>query len=132
MPEKPNTTLEPSGGRGADAPYRPTGRRRNLLDATAKKAYKIWAHRLGVQAAWEQLPNTERAAWIELVEFLQDEPECQHCGEILFCVNCDTDALYNCPDCETPMTCPKCGFSYSDEAAKPRVVKPEASHAAAE
>jgi hypothetical protein len=63
--------------------------RRSHLEEQAKLAYAIYAHRTGSTAAFEQLGEAHRAAWRELVEFFEQNPECNRCGDPLFCLDCD-------------------------------------------
>ncbi len=85
--------------------------RRNLLEATAKQAYGVWAHRVGIDTPWEHLTPAHALAWKEVVTFVHDEPHCQECGEVLLCVHCDSDIVYDCNECGETMTCPNCGDS---------------------
>lgn len=66
----------------------------SLLEQRAKRAYSIFCSRVLDRAPatpWEMLRNDQHAAWKEVTEFLQDEPDCPTCGEPMFCIDCNTD-----------------------------------------
>jgi uncharacterized small protein (DUF1192 family) len=90
-----------------------------LLDAKAKSAYSVYAHRTGSDIAWEWLPNEHRTAWKEVTKFLANDPECPECGEALLCIDCDSDQVYECPECKERQmkTCAEC--APQEEAPSP-------------
>lgn len=60
-----------------------------------KRAYEIWAYRVGSLKAWEHLTDVEQMAWREVIELLEPElPE--------------FDELGVCDDCGTELACPVC------------------------
>jgi tRNA(Ile2) C34 agmatinyltransferase TiaS len=66
---------------------------RSHLEAEARIAYEIYAHRAGRTEPFEKLTEIGRMAWREIVEYFENNPECNRCGESLFCLDCDADAV---------------------------------------
>lgn len=82
---------------------------RNLLEAEAKIAYEVFAHRTGATTPWEHLSLNEWQAWKEVVQTMddleQDGPECE-CGLSLVCPKCDSPPT--CSECDTDLSCAHC------------------------
>jgi hypothetical protein len=87
---------------------------RSRTENEAKRAYEVWAHRVGASTPYERLSLTEWQAWKEVVANLTDEPDCT-CGRSLYCVVCDEVTLKadaeppECGTCEKLLVCPECG-----------------------
>lgn len=63
------------------------------IEDQAKAAYGIYAHRTNATAAFERLSDEEQSAWREIVQYFEQDPECDRCGEVLFCLDCDAKAI---------------------------------------
>ena len=66
------------------------------MESRAKEAYNIFAHRAGLDVAFEYLAVNTQDAWQEVVEFLEPEIpdfviDCEDCGETLVCPVCQID-----------------------------------------
>ena len=70
-------------------------RKQNRLQRAAKEAYGVFCSCfvLPAQPAWEQLNDTNQAAWKAVVSFLLENGECLDCGTPLTCsyVYCPTN-----------------------------------------
>ena len=69
--------------------------RQHRHEADAKLAYNIWLHRVGTveNEAWEQLPEIERQAWREVIEFAHVDAECSYCGAPNYCLTCHREEI---------------------------------------
>ena len=86
-----------------------------MLDLDAKDFFAIYAHRVGIETAFENLPPLQREAWIEVAQYAveleidETEPEyvteCAICLADLKCPSCDT---IQCDDCGADLKCPSC------------------------
>jgi hypothetical protein len=99
---------------------------RNLLEAEAKIAYEVFAHRTGATTPWEHLSLNEWQAWKEVIntieELEQDGPECE-CGRMLMCPDCDT---LECPKCCQDLICAHCAKLAEEEETARKVSDPQA------
>lgn len=88
---------------------------RNWREGRAKEVYGIYQHRTGETTPWELLNARHRAAWLEVERALNDEPECNSCGNVLQCAECD-DIGPDCPFCGADMVCPACDYAEKTDA----------------